>query len=123
MRCIDSAALPMARAESAPSGSVVAIFSPAGDRRHLITMELRGVPTRLHSDDHRWILRPDPSIQLWNGETLKLLPDVTLIRCGGHFPGGTVLHWAQGAGGLGVLCSSDIATVTTDRKFLSFMRS
>jgi hypothetical protein len=52
-----------------------------------------------------------------------LLPDVTLIRCGGHFPGGTVLHWAKGAGGRGVLCSSDIATVTTDRKFLSFMRS
>jgi len=48
---------------------------------------------------------------------------VTLIRCGGHFPGGTVLHWAKGADGRGVLCSSDIATVTTDRKFLSFMRS
>jgi hypothetical protein len=27
------------------------------------------------------------------------------------------------AGGGGVLCSSDTATVTTDRKFLSFMRS
>ena len=82
-----------------------------------------GVPIDLHADDHRWIMRPDPSIQLWNGDTLKLLPDITLIRCGGHFPGGTVLHWAKGAGGRGVLCSSDIATVTTDRKFLSFMRS
>jgi hypothetical protein len=82
-----------------------------------------GVPIHLHADDQRWIMRPDASIQLWNGETLKLLPDVTLIRCGGHFAGGTVLHWAKGAGGRGVLCSSDIATVTTDRKFLSFMRS
>ena len=82
-----------------------------------------GVPIHLHADDHRWIMRPDPSIQLWNGETLELLPDVTLVRCGGHFLGGTVLHWAKGAGGRGVLCSSDIATVTTDRKFLSFMRS
>ena len=60
-----------------------------------------GVPIHLHADDHRWIMRPDPSIQLWNGETLELLPDVTLIRCGGHFPGGTVLHWAKGAGGRG----------------------
>jgi hypothetical protein len=51
-----------------------------------------GVPIHLHADDHRWIMRPDRSIQLWNGETLKLLPDVTLIRCGGHFPGGTVLR-------------------------------
>jgi hypothetical protein len=46
---------------------------------------------------------------------------VTLIRCGGHFPGGTVLHWMKG--GRGVVCSGDILTVTTDRKFLSFMRS
>jgi len=84
---------------------------------------LGGVPIHLHADDHCWIMRPDPSIQLWNGETLELLPEVKLIRCGGHFQGGTVLHWATGAGGRGVLCSSDIATVTTDRKFLSFMRS
>ena len=82
-----------------------------------------GIPIHLHADDRRWIMRPDPAIQLWNGETLRLMTDLTLIRCGGHFRGGTVLHWAKGAGGRGVLCSSDIATVTTDRKFLSFMRS
>jgi hypothetical protein len=81
------------------------------------------VPIRLHAADQRWIMRPDPSIELWDGETLRLLPEVTLIRCGGHFAGGTVLHWSKGAGGRGVLCSSDIATVATDRKFLSFMRS
>ncbi len=82
-----------------------------------------GIPVYLHADDQRWIMRPDPSIKLWTGETLKLADGVTLIRCGGHFQGGAVLHWAQGAGGRGVLCSSDIATVTVDRKFLSFMRS
>jgi hypothetical protein len=80
-------------------------------------------PVHLHAADRRWIMRPDPAIRLWEGETLPLLPDVTLVRCGGHFPGGTVLHWAAGAGGRGVLCASDIATVTTDRKFLSFMHS
>src|SRR5262249_34634896 len=81
------------------------------------------VPIHLHADDREWIMRPDPAIRLWEGKKLDLLPDITLIRCGGHFPGGTVLHWANGSGGRGVLCSSDIATVTTDRKFLSFMRS
>jgi hypothetical protein len=81
------------------------------------------VPIHLHADDRQWIQRPDPSIKTWNGEALELLPGITLIRCGGHFAGGTVLHWADGANGQGVLCSSDIATVTTDRKFLSFMRS
>jgi glyoxylase-like metal-dependent hydrolase (beta-lactamase superfamily II) len=77
-------------------------------------------PIHLHAADREWIMRPDAAIKLWDGETLPLLPDVTLIRCGGHFPGGTVLHWAKGAG---ILCSADIATVTTDRKFLTFMRS
>jgi hypothetical protein len=81
-----------------------------------------GAPIHLHAADERWIMRPDPAIRLWEGETLDLLPGVTLIRCGGHFPGGTVLHWAKEPG-RGVLCSGDIVTVTTDRKYLSFMRS
>ena len=34
-----------------------------------------------------------------------------------------MLHWAGGAGGRGVVCAGDILTVTTDRKWLSFMRS
>ena len=79
------------------------------------------VPIHLHAADRDWVMRPDPAIKFWDGETLELMPDVTMIRGGGHFPGGSMLHWATGAGGRGVLCSSDIATVTTDRKFLTFM--
>jgi hypothetical protein len=82
-----------------------------------------GVPVHLHAADRDWVMRPDAALQFWSGETLPLLPGVTLIRGGGHFPGGAMLHWAQGAGGRGVLFSSDIATVATDRKFLTFMRS
>jgi len=82
-----------------------------------------GVPIHLHAADREWIMRPDPAIHLWDGGTLDLMPDVTLIRCGGHFPGGQVLHWGKGAGGRGVLCSGDIVTVATDRKFVTFMRS
>lgn len=82
-----------------------------------------GVPIHLHADDRDWVMNPDPAITFWSGETLPLLPGVTLIRGGGHFPGGAMLHWAQGAEGRGVVFSSDIATVTTDRKYLSFMRS
>jgi glyoxylase-like metal-dependent hydrolase (beta-lactamase superfamily II) len=77
----------------------------------------------LNAADQAWIMRPDPAIKLWQGDTLKLWDGVTLIRCGGHFPGGTVLHWAQGANGRGVVCAGDILTVATDRKWLSFMRS
>jgi hypothetical protein len=80
-------------------------------------------PIHLHAADKNWIMRPDAAIKLWDGDTLKLWDGVTLIRCGGHFEGGTVLHWAGGAGGRGVVCAGDILTVATDRKWLSFMRS
>jgi hypothetical protein len=80
-------------------------------------------PIHLHGADRAWIMRPDPAIKLWEGETHALLPGITLVRCGGHFPGGTVLHWAAGAGGRGALCPGDIAAVDPDRKSLSFMRS
>ena len=50
-------------------------------------------------DDVAW-LRADPAlrVRLWSG-TLPVLPEVTLIQCGGHFPGSAVLHWAPGADG------------------------
>ncbi|HEU5018503.1 MAG TPA: MBL fold metallo-hydrolase [Pseudolabrys sp.] len=80
-------------------------------------------PIHLHAADREWIMRSDPSIRLWEGDTLDLWKGVTLVRCGGHFPGGTVLHWAGGASGRGIVCSGDILTVATDRKWLSFMRS
>ena len=84
-------------------------------------------PIHLHAADKAWIMRPDPAVKLWDGETHKLWDGVTLIRCGGHFEGGTVLHWQErtkdGAQGRGVVCSGDILTVATDRKWLSFMRS
>lgn len=81
------------------------------------------VPVHLHADDSAWIMRSDPCIKPWRGETLELLPGVTLIRGGGHFAGGTMLHWAAGAEGRGVICSADIATVNLDRKSFTFMRS
>ena len=37
------------------------------------------------------------------GRTPDVLPGVTLIQCGGHFPGSAVLHWADGADGRGAL--------------------
>jgi glyoxylase-like metal-dependent hydrolase (beta-lactamase superfamily II) len=80
-------------------------------------------PIHLHEDDARWIMRPDPAIELWSGETLDLGDDLTLIRCGGHFPGGTVLHWPGGAGGAGALLTGDIVQVIPDRRFVGFMYS
>jgi hypothetical protein len=82
-----------------------------------------GARLHLHAADKAWIMRPDPVIDSWDGETKMLWDGVTLVRCGGHFPGGTVLHWAGGAGGRGIVCAGDILSVTTDRKWVAFMRS
>ena len=56
-------------------------------------------PIHLHAADKEWVMRPDAAVRHWEGETLTLWDGVTLVRCGGHFPGGTVLHWAGGAVG------------------------
>lgn len=82
-----------------------------------------GVPVYLHEADREWIMRPDPCVVHWEGERLELDQRVSLIRLGGHFPGGTVLHWPDGAEGRGVLLSGDILQVTMDRRFVSFMYS
>ncbi len=80
-------------------------------------------PILLHEADRRWVMRPHPCIELWQGDTRPLGDGLTLERLGGHFPGGTVLHWAAGAGGAGVLLSGDIVQVIPDRGHVSFMWS
>lgn len=82
-----------------------------------------GVPVYVHEDDAKWLARHDGNVVLWSGETHELGPGLTLVRCGGHFEGGAVLHWAQGAGGRGALLVGDIVQVVADRLWVSFMYS
>jgi glyoxylase-like metal-dependent hydrolase (beta-lactamase superfamily II) len=84
---------------------------------------LGDVPVYLHAADGEWVMRPHPAVVFWHGETHELAPGLTLIRLGGHFPGGTVLHWAGGAQGKGALLTGDVVQVGQDRKTVSFMYS
>ena len=81
------------------------------------------IPILLHEADRQWAMRTDGNVVFWTGDTHAVLPGLTLVRCGGHFAGGTVLHWAAGAGGKGVLMSGDILQVTADNRHVGFMRS
>ncbi len=82
-----------------------------------------GCPVYLHGADRDWVMRPDPAIRFWDGETLALGPDATLIRLGGHFPGATVLHWAPGGPDAGVLLTGDTLQVVADPSRVTFMFS
>lgn len=82
-----------------------------------------GVPVYLHSDDRQWVTRPHPAIVAWSGAHRRFSDDIVLVRTGGHFAGGTVMHWRAGAGGRGALLTGDIAMATMDRRWVSFMYS
>jgi glyoxylase-like metal-dependent hydrolase (beta-lactamase superfamily II) len=82
-----------------------------------------GAPIYLHADNEPWVMRPDPAIRYWSEETLEPLPGLTLVRCGGHFPGSTVVHWPAGAEGRGALLTGDTIYVVADPRWVTFMYS
>jgi glyoxylase-like metal-dependent hydrolase (beta-lactamase superfamily II) len=82
-----------------------------------------GAVIYIHAADSEWVPRPDPVVELWEGDTLRIGGGLTLINLGVHFAGGQVLHWAGGEGGRGALMSGDIVQVVQDRRWVSFMYS
>jgi glyoxylase-like metal-dependent hydrolase (beta-lactamase superfamily II) len=82
-----------------------------------------GAPVYLHGDDAQWVTRPHRSIVAWKGESQRISDDILLLRAGGHFAGGTVLHWRAGAEGKGALFTGDVVMVAMDRRSVSFMYS
>jgi hypothetical protein len=77
-------------------------------------------PIYLHVADAEWVMRPHSAIEHWDGEVKELGHGLTLVRGGGHFPGGTILHRAEGAG---ALLTGDIIQVIPDRTHVGFMWS
>jgi hypothetical protein len=75
------------------------------------------VPVLVHSADRRWVQREDPVIREWSG-TEQVLPGVTLVEAGGHFPGAAVAHVAGGA-----LLVGDTIVPVLDTGWVTFMRS
>ncbi|ALB64946.1 beta-lactamase-like protein [Cronobacter condimenti 1330] len=77
-------------------------------------------PVYLHAHDREWIMRDSAYIRLWEGDTLALTDEVSLLRLGGHFPGGCVLYDARDGG---TLLTGDILQVTPGTDAVSFMWS
>ena len=72
--------------------------------------------------DAHWLARDGGRVRTWSG-LLALLEGVTLVQCGGHFPGSGVLHWQAGADGAGVLLCGDTIFVTPGEDRVSFIWS
>ena len=83
---------------------------------------LGGVPILLHEADREWVRCSSPWVRYWSGNVHQLSKDVTLIRCGGHFPGSTALLW-HAEGRRPVLFPGDALQVATDRRHVAFMYS
>jgi hypothetical protein len=81
------------------------------------------IPIYLHKADSKFVMRTDPSIVFWEGDSYSLADDVILVHCGGHFDGSSILHWSKGAEGRGVLLTGDTVFVTQDTRYVSFMYS
>ena len=82
-----------------------------------------GAEILVPSADAAWLRAGDDlRVRTWAG-ALDVLPAVTLVQCGGHFPGSAVLHWADGADGRGVLLSGDTIFVTPGEDRVTFVWS
>ncbi|MGQ7792630.1 MBL fold metallo-hydrolase [Faunimonas sp. B44] len=118
---IDGATIEIVRALGGLSA--IAISHPHYYTTMVEWAEAFDAPVHLHEGDREWVMRPSPMLRFWSGDRLVLQDGVTLIRCGGHFEGGTVLHWSAGAEGKGALLPGDVLQVVEDNRHVSFMRS
>jgi hypothetical protein len=117
---VDEAAIDAVRAAGgvhAVSSSHPHMYGAAVEWSHAFDAEILLVDV-----DAAWLMRPDPAVRTWSG-ALEVLPGVTLIQCGGHFPGSAVAHWAAGADGAGAIFAGDTIFVTPGEDRVSFVYS
>lgn len=68
------------------------------------------IPIYIHQNDRHWVQETSKNIIFWQGDILQLEDDLTLINCGGHFDGSSVMHWQSITDGNAILLSSDTIT-------------
>ena len=79
------------------------------------------------ADERQWVpssgQRWTTAAELAVAGVRPVLPGVTRVQCGGHFPGSAVAHWADGADGAGVLLAGDTIFVTPGEDRVTFVWS
>jgi glyoxylase-like metal-dependent hydrolase (beta-lactamase superfamily II) len=80
-------------------------------------------PIYLPAVDREFLMRPSPNVVAFEEDEVAPVPNVRLVRVGGHFRGSTVLLWPTGAEGRGVLFTGDSVAVVADPRWVSFLYS
>lgn len=78
------------------------------------------VPVYVNALDEMWLTRRSPAILTWAEPEFHLWDGIKLVRCGGHFPGASVMYVPAGKGALYV---GDTIQVTPGGNAVSFMYS
>jgi hypothetical protein len=68
-------------------------------------------------------MRGDAAVVAWEGASLRLDEELTLVHCGGHFPGSAALHRARGANRPACLFAGDTINALSDGESASFMHN
>lgn len=87
-----------------------------------ISHEFGRVPVWYNASDRRWVTRPDPVVAFWT-DRQEIADGITLVQCGGHFPGSAVAHLRDAADGRGALLTGDTIMAVPHTQMVSFMRS
>lgn len=87
-----------------------------------VSRRFGNVPVLVHSADRQWVQREDPVIREWH-DIEQVLPGVTIVEVGGHFPGAAVAHVAGGAEGRDSLLVGDTIAPVAATGWVTFMRS
>ena len=91
----------LARLEALGGVAAIAVSHPHFYTGASLFAAALGATVYLHAADRQHVTHPSPSIEFWDGERLRLPGGLTAIRAGGHFAGGTVLHWPAAADEIG----------------------
>ena len=78
------------------------------------------IPIYVNALDEKWLTYKNDMIRFWTEKELDLWNGIQLIRCGGHFPGASVLFSPQNDG---LLLVGDTIQVSPNLKTVSFMYS
>lgn len=75
--------------------SAIAISHPHFYSTHLEWARAFDCPVYLAYDDQEWLNQEDVEgrRRFFEQDAIEILPSVTMVKLGGHFPGSSVLHW------------------------------